>query len=166
MTDRSAKIRFDAEEGPWRSVPTGIPQGSPASPILFNLYISRLLKELDEVAATGDMKVYFPTFIDDVTIVLESATWREGREDGKKLVECMYKWAEGKGMGFEDEKFQWTRIGKKTGSNRQQWRLPSGVTREEAREVKVLGVWVDAEMKWKKQVEAKTAKGRRMANLI
>lgn len=69
-------------------------------------------------------------------------------------------------MGFEDEKFQWTRIGKKAGSTSQQWRLPSGVVREEAREVKVLGVWIDAEMKWKKQIETKTAKGRRMANLI
>lgn len=89
MTDRTAKIRFDAEEGPWRSVPTGIPQGSPVSPILFNLYISRLLKEMDEAATEREMRVYFPTFINYVTIVLESASWREGRKDGKRLLECM-----------------------------------------------------------------------------
>lgn len=45
LTGRKAKMRFDGEEGEWRDVENGIPQGSPVSPVLFNLYISSLLRK-------------------------------------------------------------------------------------------------------------------------
>lgn len=166
MTERQAKLRFDGEEGEWRDVATGIPQGSPVSPILFNLYISSLLRRMEEEARANGMKVYFPTFIDDVTIVLENRTWREARADQEKLIECMYRWAEEKGMGFEEDKFQWMRMGKKEAGAQRVIELPGGKRIKESREIKILGVWIDAGQKWKKQVATKAAKGRRIAGLI
>lgn len=45
MRDRTVKLRFDGEEE-WHLVETGIPQGSSISPILFNIYIAPLLREI------------------------------------------------------------------------------------------------------------------------
>lgn len=59
MTERKAKIRFDGEEGRWREVPNGMPQESPVSPVLFNLYISSLLRRMQEKAEQKGMKYIF-----------------------------------------------------------------------------------------------------------
>ena len=39
MRDRSAVMSVDGQDGPAQEVTTGLPQGSPVSPVLFNLYI-------------------------------------------------------------------------------------------------------------------------------
>lgn len=44
--------------------------------------------------------------------------------------------------------------------------LPTQIEKEEAAKTKILGVWIDKEMKWKKQVGEKCAKGRRVGGLI
>lgn len=78
----------------------------------------------------------------------------------------MGAWATEKRMGFEEEKFQWIRMGRKEGQRRESITLPGGITKQESREIKVLGVWVDAETTWKRQVREKIANGRKMGNMI
>ncbi|KAI1006659.1 hypothetical protein K3495_g1555, partial [Podosphaera aphanis] len=43
-TARQAKVRLDGTVGPAVGIPCGLPQGSPASPILFTLYLSPLFR--------------------------------------------------------------------------------------------------------------------------
>jgi len=43
VSDRKVQLVLNGQEGSDHEVNTGIPQGSPASPVLFNVYLSGLL---------------------------------------------------------------------------------------------------------------------------
>lgn len=137
MTNRKAKIRFNGEEAEWKEVKCGIPQGSPMSSILFNLYMSSLLRKMEREVEEKWMRVYFLTFIDDVTIVLESPSWRKAEAGGKCLLGV-----EGSGEVPVDE-----RMGRREGKRKNDLELPSSATTKEADTIKILGVWVDSRTK-------------------
>ena len=42
MQDRSIVMSVDGQDGPAQEVTTGLPQGPPVSPVLFNLYIGEI----------------------------------------------------------------------------------------------------------------------------
>jgi len=71
MSDRQVKIILDGEVGEANSVDTGIPQGSPAAPILFATYLSGIFDEVER-AVTGISGL---SFVDDI------GWWAEGEDD-------------------------------------------------------------------------------------
>lgn len=164
MTNREVMLRFDGKEGEWRTAENGIPQGNPVSPILFNLFIAPLLKRLEEIAGRYNITAAFPTFIDDITIQIESDSWGEAKVEREALVRSAYQWAEENGVQFEGEKFEWMRIF--GGEEREVMRIPTGEEKKEVEESKILGVWIDRKLKWKKQVAEKIAKAKRIGNVI
>lgn len=113
MTGRVVKMWFDREDWEWRPVDNGIPQGSPVSPVLFTLYITDLLKSLKRTAGEKGMRVYFPMFIDNDSLVISVETWEEGRRWSRELFQEMGECAREKKMGCEEARFSWTRIGRK-----------------------------------------------------
>ena len=61
MTDRNVRIVIDGTEGQDRAVETGIPHGSPVSPILFAVYISGDFEEVERKTGAGGL-----SFVGDV----------------------------------------------------------------------------------------------------
>lgn len=112
LSGRQVKLRVDGEEGERHEVETEIQQGSLASPILSNLYISPLLRTIEEKAWEWAINIITPTFVDDVTFAIAGDTWEEAMEGGEKVLKWEEEWGEERDVKFEREKMQWIRQGK------------------------------------------------------
>ena len=65
MQGRRTRVAFDGYESEWVQTNSGIPQGSPISPILFLFFISELLEGMQSV----EEKQLGFRFVDDTNII-------------------------------------------------------------------------------------------------
>ena len=73
LTDRKVQLVIDGHENREREIETGIPQGSPVSPILFLIYISGVF---DQVTKTYPL-VTSLSFIDDLGFIALGSSVKE-----------------------------------------------------------------------------------------
>ena len=69
MIKRSVNLIFDENKSKTYYVESGIPQGSPISPILFSIYIRHLFPKV-----RMKFNAHSPSFIDDIAIYVENKT--------------------------------------------------------------------------------------------
>ena len=80
MSDRQVKLVLEGREGAGHEVETGVPQGSPAAPILFTAYLSRVFDYVE-----NECRGYRLSFMDNVV------WWAEGKSEqeiARKLSEA------------------------------------------------------------------------------
>ena len=102
MSDRWTTLAFNGQESQALPVKTGIPQGSPLSPILFLFYNAELLEHCtNPVRGVGCLG-----FVDDVTLI----AWGNSTEDNcKRLTDAHSQcdwWAKRHGAQFAPEKYE------------------------------------------------------------
>jgi Reverse transcriptase (RNA-dependent DNA polymerase) len=71
MSDRTMRFAFDSEIGPLISVNSGIPQGSPISPIMFLIYLQHIFQTLDHWP-----EIELINYINDITLITGSSCAR------------------------------------------------------------------------------------------
>src|SRR5699024_214317 len=102
MSDRRSTLAFDGQESLAFPIMTGIPQGSPLSPILFLFYNAELLEQ----CANPHRGVGCLGFVDDITLI----AWGESTEDNcRRLAEAHAQcdwWARRYGACFAPEKYE------------------------------------------------------------
>jgi len=99
MADRNVRIVIDGTERQDGVVETGIPQGSPVSPILFAVYISGVFEEAERKTAPEGL-----SFVDGVAWV---ATGKAVEELTAKLEACAAaagEWAQANAVSFDEGK--------------------------------------------------------------
>jgi len=100
MTNRQVRLVLDGEVGDPNAVDTGVPQGSPAAPILFVTYLSGIFDAVEQVAP-GSSGL---SFIDDI------GWWAEGRNDKEvaaklsQAAAAAIEWAGKHGVAFDQGK--------------------------------------------------------------
>ena len=155
MSDRQTTLTFDGQESQAFPVKTGIPQGSPLSPILFLFYNAELLERcanpLSGVGCIG--------FVDDVTLM----AWGDSTEDNcRRLTEAHAQcdwWAGRHGARFAPEKYElmhFTR--RRTRHNRAATVQIGPKVVEPTGAMRVLGVWLDPTLHWKNHLDAVAGK--------
>ena len=102
MIDRKIELAFDGKKQAARAVRTGIPQGSPISPILFSIYVRFLFSEIKNEHKYANIKM--PSFIDDVAIGVESKSAKENCKLLIEIVQKVFSWADQNAVKFDDEK--------------------------------------------------------------
>jgi hypothetical protein len=83
LEERSIRLAFDGQIEDFSEVETGVPQGSPISPILFLIYIRDLFQNLKDV--------YPLSYIDDIALATSSISWNNNakvlQREVKKLTQ-------------------------------------------------------------------------------
>ncbi|OHE90236.1 zinc knuckle [Colletotrichum orchidophilum] len=101
LGDRQTNIHVDGYQSKPYTLTTGIPQGSPLSPILYLFYNADLLERCNqgqETLTTG--------FIDDVAILAWADTTEEACRKLQEALEAAESWATAHASVFAPEKFQ------------------------------------------------------------
>ena len=83
MLERRTRVAFDGYESEWIQTNSGIPQGSPISPILFLFFISELLEGMKDVE--GETLGF--RFVDDTNII----TWGDSAQENCTRLEEEHK---------------------------------------------------------------------------
>jgi hypothetical protein len=100
LPNRTTALSFDCCTNIQRPINTGIPQGSPASPILFLLDLCPLFDALK----TAHPKLWVPSYIDDVTLVTHGRTHEDTTHALEKATQTAFKWANENAVAFNDSK--------------------------------------------------------------
>jgi hypothetical protein len=159
LTARKTRIKFPGYESEWIQTQTGIPQGSPLSPILFLFFISELLEEFQRIE--GDTMAF--GFVDDTNLI----TWgRTAEENCRRLTAAHDRciaWAKRHGASFAPEKYQLMHFTRRRRHDSADLASTVRIAGHEAilqkTSLRVLGVWVDPKLQWKEHIRKAVSKG-------
>ena len=153
LTDRRQRVVVDGEVSSWKSVLSGVPQGSVLGPILFLVYINDL-----EEGVTGKIL----KFADDTKLirkVKEIGDKQNLQDDIDKLVKWSDKWQ----MLFNFGKCKCLHTGSKnTGMN---YEMGGTILSKTVKE-KDLGVTMNTNMKVSEQCRIAASKGNQVLGMI
>jgi hypothetical protein len=86
MTDRFTKFSFDGQSDSLKPINTGIPQGSPVSPILFLIY----LRPLFDVSNKHHPNIECPSYIDDIGLIVSGKSQQRNAEHLNQVVKNVF----------------------------------------------------------------------------
>jgi len=157
MSDRQVKLVLDSKVGEAKPVDTGIPQGSPAAPILFVTYPSGIFDEV-EAAVPG---VQGLSFVDDIS------WWAEGRDDEAVAANlaaaamAAIEWAAENGVAFDHSKRETTLFHRKKSTPKVTVKVGDKTVPFSREATRWLGVWLDSQLSLKGHHAVRIKEGRK-----
>jgi ribonuclease HI len=145
LTNRRASLVLDGLEGEARAVETGVPQGSPVSPILFAIYLSPLFTHVEDQCPTAGL-----SFVDDVCWTVRGRDVGEVTTKLEAAAKAAATWAKDNHVEFDIAKTEAVLF-----TRRRNDRLPRlaqriKVGRHEVRynkdATRWLGIWLDSQL--------------------
>src|SRR6202008_1773556 len=135
-------LAFDGEKKEMQSVETGIPQGSPISPILFLIYIRPLFDRLkSKFPVLGT-----PSYIDDVGLVYTGRTIKINVRTLQEAAREIFKWAEENAVTFNDSKSELIHFTAQHHEPKQIIVLPNGIKVYLFKVIRWLRVWFECKL--------------------
>src|SRR5438046_794867 len=153
-------MRFNGITTECIPTPTGIPQGSPLSPILYVLYNSDLLEIPKEGKQLG------LGFIDDILYGVQNKTARGNARELKWLLTRSEQWRQRHGAQFEKSKYVLIHFTRNPSAQVEATVTISGTIIHPSSEAKYLGITFDQKLKFRSHVEQIVAKGTKYALAI
>ena len=92
LEKRVLKLSFNSQTEEFKPIETGIPQGSPISPILFLVYIRNLFQPGQST---------FLSYIDDITLTVSSTSWKKNSKTLELEASKIYELAAQNSIQFD-----------------------------------------------------------------
>jgi len=136
------------------SVAKGCPQGGVLSPLLWDMVVDELLKELNS------MGIYTQGYADDIAILVVGNNMRLISEKMQRALKIVEDWCSRVNLSVNPEKTVIVPFTKRR--NMEDLKIPTlfGTNLQFAREVKYLGVILDAKLTWNQHIEHAIKKSR------
>ena len=168
MTGRTGRIRMDGLTGEPFSIPAGVPQGSPVSPILFMLFIQPLF-----FLGTLQRRRARSGYADDIALLCAGTSLEDNIAALQEDFKLLNSWADSEGLTFDLAKTELAHFSRRKGCNNnppisldiesETHSIDATPLRDS---IRYLGVWLDRKLRFKKHVEVMAAKARRIASGI
>jgi ribonuclease HI len=153
-SERTATIQISGQTSEVRNLPqAGLPQGSPLSPILF------LFFNADLVQRRIDSHGGAIAFVDDFTAWVTGPTAKSNREGIDAIINEALNWERRSGATFEAEKTAIIHFTRKPYKSETEPFTIKGQTVQPKDHVKILGVIMDAKIKYKEHIARAASKG-------
>jgi ribonuclease HI len=151
LSNRSIRLAFDGQIEPFQAIETGIPQGSPISPILFLVYIRDLFQS---------EAVRFISYIDDISLTFSSTSFRKNSKVLGLVAKDLYRLAENNAIQFDLAKTELIHF--QGGKDSLKWpiTLPNNELVQPSKLVKWLGVYFDRGLRFNEHVAKRIAQAK------
>ncbi len=157
LSNRTTILKTSEHSTSRTPIATGIPQGSPLSPILYLFYNSDLIEDCN---ARDDLNTVATGFVDDVGLLTVGDSTEENCSALRMIHdEICLKWASRHGSEFDPSKYQLLHL-----SRKQRFNLDHSLQLNErqcinARQfVRYLGVDIDSKLSWNQHVKGTRSK--------
>lgn len=153
-SERTASIQVNGQTSETRKLPqAGLPQGSPLSPILFLFFNADLVQR--RIDAHGGAIA----FVDDFTAWVTGPTAESNREGIEAIISSAIEWEKRSGATFEADKTAIIHFTRKLYKTNAQPFVIKGQAVQPKERVKILGVIMDAKLKYREHMARAASKG-------
>ena len=161
LSNRMASLSFDKDKEQMTRIDTGIPQGSPVSPILFLIYLSPLFEIMD----SQHPDVTCPSYIDDICLMVEGDSPEMNAATLEGAVATCFNWGRQNAVAFDDPKSELMHFytaRKEIKNPYVNVVLPNGTLIEPSDVQRWLGFWLDRKLTWKFHIQTRTTSAMRV----
>lgn len=159
LQGRSFKVSVDGQTSTVRPILAGVPQGSPLSPLLFNLYMA-------DIPRSEETELY--AYADDtaITATARQRAWIKARL--QRHLNMLSTWMDRWRLEVNPNKTQAITFGKnrKRQPNQRQQLQWKGNPLQWSNQAKYLGITYDAKLSWKKHIQKVRGKAIGQARLL
>lgn len=148
---RRLRIAFDGQTQQFLPITSGIPQGSPISPILFLIYRRNLF---------SNSTVLWISYVDDITMTIATNSLQNNIKILHREAEKLINLAQSNHIAFDLEKTELMHWERSRDAKTATLTLPNGDIVEPSPMIKWLGIHFDANLNFKHHVAIKIAKAR------
>uniref|UniRef100_A0A8C5NFT0 Reverse transcriptase domain-containing protein n=1 Tax=Gouania willdenowi TaxID=441366 RepID=A0A8C5NFT0_GOUWI len=144
MTNRRQYVDFEEHTSKCQTIQCGVPQGSILGPKLFILYINDIFK------VTNCLKLTL--FADDTTILCSGKDINTLIESTNEELLKIQTWLDVNKLALNVSKTKFINFGKRKKTGDIRLKLNKEII-EQVKEYRVLGVWMDDKLTWKKHIQ-------------